>query len=278
MNPHDAEKLEKIERDRKRREDELLLALLLLIGETRRDIVVALKHDLGYERIITRATDRAQQAFAITMAESYRDGFRRLALLTDDPTVNGPKRVDWLDEYVGALAGIVLAFREPAQEAAVAIGDKLREAVVNRPLVNPETGAALKLGPSMRLSLSNVGMTMDSPRLLDVGAERSVVGAHNAGMFNGAQRLENKITGLRHVSVRDDRTTDICIERDGLMYPLDDPYWVDGGIPPLHWGCRSTILAIYGDFIRSERYPVTQPQPGFGYASAVFFSRLNEAA
>lgn len=44
--------------------------------------------------------------------------------------------------------------------------------------------------------------------------------------------------GMEWVSTLDSRTTLICMNRDGKIYPISD----SAPIPPAHWACRSTIV------------------------------------
>jgi uncharacterized protein with gpF-like domain len=84
----------------------------------------------------------------------------------------------------------------------------------------------------------------------------------------GAAALDG-VTGLRHVSTVDDRTTAICLERDGLQLPLDDPYW-QSNTPALHFRCRSVLVPLTHDFEPSARLPTVPPMAGFGAAPAGF--------
>ncbi len=48
------------------------------------------------------------------------------------------------------------------------------------------------------------------------------------------------LTGVGFVATLDDRTTEICLSLDGTVWPADSP---DIQSPPLHWKCRSTLVA-----------------------------------
>lgn len=54
-----------------------------------------------------------------------------------------------------------------------------------------------------------------------------------------AQRNTNLIKGVQWVSTLDLRTTMICMDRDGNVYPYNQ-----GPRPPAHYNCRSTITLI----------------------------------
>ena len=51
---------------------------------------------------------------------------------------------------------------------------------------------------------------------------------------------------LQFVGIEDDRQSDICAARSGVILPATDPWW-DDNWPPLHYNCRSTIREITGN-------------------------------
>lgn len=58
------------------------------------------------------------------------------------------------------------------------------------------------------------------------------------------------IKGWQFVATLDSRTTLICSNQDGKVYPLGE-----GVIPPLHINCRSSQVAVTSDLSRDKRYP-----------------------
>lgn len=50
---------------------------------------------------------------------------------------------------------------------------------------------------------------------------------------------------LQFVGIEDERRSDICKARSGVILPATDPWW-DDNWPPLHYNCRSTIREIMG--------------------------------
>lgn len=48
---------------------------------------------------------------------------------------------------------------------------------------------------------------------------------------------------LQFVAIEDERTSDICSARAGIVLPYTDPFW-DNNWPPLHYNCRSTVREI----------------------------------
>lgn len=49
---------------------------------------------------------------------------------------------------------------------------------------------------------------------------------------------------LEFIGIEDGRQTEICASCSGIILPFTDPFW-DTHTPPLHFGCRSTVRAIY---------------------------------
>lgn len=70
------------------------------------------------------------------------------------------------------------------------------------------------------------------------------------------------VRAFRHVSILDERTTEICNHADGTTLAADHPYWLTHW-PPLHWNCRSVVVPMYGAFDETEVPDVT-PIAGFG--------------
>ncbi len=79
----------------------------------------------------------------------------------------------------------------------------------------------------------------------------SVQAVSNAAREETFRANSDVVKGFQHLSTLDGRTTPICIAYSGGCWDLDgDPLpespvqLPDPGIPPLHWGCRSTRIAI----------------------------------
>lgn len=262
----DDDYLRRVERERQRREDELLLILLLLVGRVRRDTLVALRHGF-YTGSIAQSVlyTPAVNAVARTMAQAYRDGYRRVGLSAGRRDV---KRSD-----AGTLRDIIAMYTTTAQRVAQATVDAVNAAI--RDAVDAAAGGPVTRD-ALTSALANAGWDKSNTYSVDVGVERSVIGAHNDGLM-AAMRVLSGVTGIRHVSVIDDATTDICRERHELQLPVDHPYWLRN-IPSLHWRCRSTLRPLFGTFQISESLPVTQPMAGFGTSPNPFLPRRSEAA
>lgn len=58
------------------------------------------------------------------------------------------------------------------------------------------------------------------------------------------QALKDKdLYALQYVTVGDDRVRPEHAELDGLVLPMDDPFWRTG-TPPNGWGCRCTVMQV----------------------------------
>lgn len=51
------------------------------------------------------------------------------------------------------------------------------------------------------------------------------------------------VIGVEFSAIMDDRTTEMCTERHGLVMRLDDPRLPEN-TPPLHFQCRSLLLSL----------------------------------
>jgi len=72
---------------------------------------------------------------------------------------------------------------------------------------------------------------------------------------------------LKYSSVLDARTSPICKPLGGTVLPVDHPFWASHQ-PPLHFGCRSTTIALTTEQAQAagvaEEAPEVEPQEGFG--------------
>jgi hypothetical protein len=266
------EQLQAIEDKRREREDELLLILLLLLGwaSWKSDLLDAESVALtfGYtaanpnnaKPLANRETlaefrrvftAQAVNEVSASMAEMFRDAFplyRPGRLFADDP------------------AQLLREFTPTARESVDAMVDAIARGIV---------GA----GGDVRAGMTIAGYTRESTNGLELGAERNIVTASNAGLLAAAidDGDAGRVTGLEHVSVLDDGTTEICRPRDGLMLPVSDPYWRRSW-PSLHWRCRSIIRPLTGSFQVSTALPTVPPMAGFGIAPPIVLAMLERAS
>lgn len=89
--------------------------------------------------------------------------------------------------------------------------------------------------------------------------------AYNTGRMMGFE--EDKPLALYFVGIEDSRQTDVCHSLSNVIRPYDDPLW-EKYIPPLHFGCRSTVRAIYDEDELPEEWSslegIEKPAKGFG--------------
>lgn len=75
----------------------------------------------------------------------------------------------------------------------------------------------------------------------------SVQTAANQSRFEVMESVQNVIRSYRHVSTLDGRTSDVCVVRDGKRWDAKtkEPirHSLPFQVPPLHWNCRSTLIA-----------------------------------
>lgn len=105
-----------------------------------------------------------------------------------------------------------------------------------------------KIGKSFRMDWAG----LDSPRL-------KLIYHNNVGSALMAGRMD-QITDPDVVSdrpyilfdaIEDMRTTQICLDRDGIIRPATDPWWKKN-TPLLHHNCRSSVISLDGDDMHDE--------------------------
>lgn len=244
----DTEQLDAIDRDRRKRENELLLALLLIGGQAYRTA----RHDvkLGSDPLYAiRLVLTGNQHFpgmvapiAKAMVEAHQAGFARMMRMTGG-TVEEP----------------IPVYTPAAQNAAsLAIGTLVRQVngALSAPVAPESTLDALKQ------AWRDAGWTARDPRTLRALTGSVIVQGYGGGMFRAGQAIV-KVRGFVHRSVLDDGTTEICVQRDGLRLPKDHAYW-RSNFPPLHFGCRSVLMPVLSDGPWSDWLPTVPPAPGWG--------------
>lgn len=115
------------------------------------------------------------------------------------------------------------------------------DAAVTRVLVN-----ALQHGATTQQVMDalrrDVFPSFSRARLENIARTESTA-AFNQGRLAMFRRNADFVIGVQFIAIIDDRTTDICRERDGLIMGLDDPR-VAENTPPLHFQCRSVLSPI----------------------------------
>jgi SPP1 gp7 family putative phage head morphogenesis protein len=273
-----AAELKELDDKRREREEELLLLLLLLlgwaVGQSLADDGAAGTTALvqpgsngqppagTIQRVPAGVTGQRQGTTAPTTGNRLANGtltaLRRILTTFGVPEIAGSMADAHLDAFKVYEPSLN---RAPDRETLIRDYSQAATEMVNAILEAIQQAGGSTLAESLLLAKYS---RSDSTGL-ELGAERQIVTASNAGLLNGAivRHGRGGITGLRHVSVIDDGTTKICTDRDGLALPVLDTYWLLN-YPSLHWRCRSTVVPIVGRFKASNWRPRTPPDVGFG--------------
>jgi hypothetical protein len=272
-----AETARLIEQDRQRREREWWLLLLFLFDEGGIDDVAShIRHDGDVGRVLNNVLGKAVVPLSRVSAAAHIGGMRRFANLTG-------QTFSPMDD--AAKAAIARQYEATARQAVTAIIAKLTQSVADVREKFPDEAASY-LAQS---AFDNAGMSSTNKSALKLGAERSIVQASNIGMLQAARQVSDaerrggselptrQTIGLRHHSVVDERTTDICLDRHDLTLPVDDPYWFFN-VPPLHPRCRSILLPVLPPYEADLVLPTVPPDPGWGVFPQGFFAQFGLAA
>jgi hypothetical protein len=247
-----AENIRLIEQDRQRREREWWLLLLFLFNEGGIDDVAShIRHDGDVGRVLNNVLGSAVVPLSRVSAAAHIGGMRRFANLTG-------QTFSPLDDE--AKAAIARQYEASARQAVTAIIATLKQAVADVREKYPDEAASMVA----QSAFDNAGMSSANKSALKLGAERAVVSASNAGMLHAAISGERDVM-IRHHTVLDGSETDICHDRANLTLPASHPYWRNGGVPQLHWGCRSILMPAPPGAEASEWLPSIPPMLGFGF-------------
>ena len=135
--------------------------------------------------------------------------------------------VNWLNEYVPNLAGLFSA----------SILERVREVIQASMLEGATLQERMKA-----LRESNEELSRMTSQRIESIARTEITRADSMGRLISMKGNEDVI-GVEFSAVMDDRTTEICTERNGLMMRLDDPRLPEN-TPPLHIQCRSLLLSL----------------------------------
>jgi hypothetical protein len=277
------EKVDAIERDRRRREALLLLALFALATDARRFITAGIRDGHGIPDLTMR---KLAPILLDSMADAHVAGIRRAGALAGVELIPRGVATEELPEYEAAAGLYVPAARAKAEEVRTALAGLAVEAVTE----------AVRAGTSptraVQAAFTRWGWTAGDPASVDPGATGkpgwaaaghatdAVLAGYNGGLFAGyrAGPVAERLTALEHRSVVDRRTSEICRDRHGLVLPPTDPYWLTNWVS-LHRRCRSVIVGHFRPIAYSDWRPTVPPEPGFGAAPAVAFGvRFGEVA
>lgn len=284
--------IDRAEKDRKRRERELLLFLLLLGWRCRREVLNAIRLDtdpLNALALVWLGSPHfvgAVKPIANAMADAHAAGYRRVGRMIGETASDVGGRLGTapagtpesdiggrLRPAAGAVDTLPGIYRPAAQNAATLAYETMQ----HRLLASLSTAVA----PDARIDAAKQafvdgGWDKSNPRTLTTVAETVIVQAYGAGMFAAGMDSPN-VKGFRHRSILDTGTTRICSQRDGLTLPKNDLYWLRG-FAPLHFGCRSLLVPVMSIGPWSTWLPTEPPAPGFGYPPIGFSNGIGVAA
>lgn len=180
-------------------------------------------------------------------------------------------------KLLGQIVKASVRLTEPSAEiiAAAVLADPLELAAGRGRQVIDITGALAQFGSKKTADIlseiaigSSLGETQKQivRRLTSLGvSHEEQVGSLVRTMTNHvassarAETLKQNddiLQGHRWISTLDSRTSNICLGRDGKIFPLDGPK------PPGHWNCRSTIIPVLKEEYQREIPGSTRPAVG----------------
>lgn len=147
--------------------------------------------------------------------------------MLDNRTFNGAK----MDAFMAAVAEgrqrrMAEAIQREHQLGGPGVPDGIRRAII---------GSAISHFMDGIMGLSR--------RSLDQATRTVANGVANEARTMFYQENDTMFDGIMWVSVLDTRTSDICINLDGTVFPLDQ-----GPRPPAHFNCRSDMTPIIKDW------------------------------
>ena len=135
----------------------------------------------------------------------------------------------------------------------IADGDSM-EKIKSRITKSLEDGGGLKEFLQMQKDevLNKVGLGFSNGYYWETVFRVGSQSAYNTGRMIGYN--SDPPVALQFIGIEDSRQTDICHSLSNVIRPYGDPFW-DSRIPPLHFGCRSTIRGIYDEGEIPNEYP-----------------------
>lgn len=91
--------------------------------------------------------------------------------------------------------------------------------------------------------------------------DTAIASAQMGGKWEQIQENKELFSLLEFDAVMDNRTTDLCGGFDGVVKPVDDPFWASY-YPPNHFNCRSTVRQLSeGTITPDNKYSVPDNIP-----------------
>ena len=278
MTPDTTNLEDRIDKEKRQREDDLLLVLLALFLRARSHADLALR--LGLDPLAAirdvllgnpaLGLPGGAYRLAQAIAEAEAAGFSRaLAVVNSGDVVNLELKPNathlslarqHMAKMLGTLQAKVYLAMGTSTGGIAATRRAVWEAFETWGYVDPAfTGAGL------------VHSATSKAFLLATVVETVIGFAWSGGWMAWWSTPEAgaKLKGFRFSAILDERTTAVCRACDGTKVPTDSP-WIQTRTPPLHFNCRSVLLPIFRDFEPTDPLPWTPwPMPGFGHAQAI---------
>ena len=135
--------------------------------------------------------------------------------------------VNWLNNYIPTLAGGL------SVDVLKGVQDVIRNSLIE----------GLTLQERMRaLRESSEELARMTDSRIEAIARTEITRADTMGRLI-SMKANDDVIGVEFSAVMDDRTTEMCIERNGLIMRLDDPRLPEN-TPPLHVNCRSLLISL----------------------------------
>lgn len=162
----------------------------------------------------------------------------------------GTFSIESLAREILTLAPVVIR-NTPAEQAVLQRTNKIAgdfsDDVLNR--LKLDLIAAIIPPSGEDFPISRKELTARIQKTLDVSANRSdiiarteLTNAYNQGRLTSYNE-SNLVTHVRFIAIGDDRTTDICKTRNGLVFEKGSGQLLDN-TPPLHFRCRSVLSPL----------------------------------
>ena len=135
--------------------------------------------------------------------------------------------VNWLNNYVPKLANVL----------DTAVLERTRDVIRNSLLEGSTLRERMKALRESSEELANMAR-----QRIEAIARTEVTRADSMGRLI-SMKANDDVIGVEFSAVMDDRTTEMCTERNGLIMRLDDPRLPEN-TPPLHVQCRSLLLSL----------------------------------
>ncbi len=165
----------------------------------------------------------------ITLAEGddVKDDIEAFVYKGEWNSVIPQDSVDWINNYMPKLAGV---FEQNVLEATRKV---IQNSLVEGLTLQERMKALREAAPELSAM---------SKHRIEAIARTEITRADTLGRLT-SMKANDDVIGVEFSAIMDDRTTDICASRHGLVMRLDDPRLAEN-TPPLHVNCRSLLIPL----------------------------------